>query len=152
MKHYRIFLALTALVVASLACNAMSGKKDNSATPQESSSGGQTEQPAATTEPSTNSNTDINTDFPMTADAYNAIDVGDGSLLYYTKMSQADVMKFYRDAYTAKGYKERELLTVTSDTTFSMVFDGDSSGKAVVIQSVNLGDGSSTVAIRLEDV
>jgi flagellar basal body rod protein FlgG len=152
MKHYRIFLALTALVVASLACNAMSGKKDNSATPQESSSGGQTVQPAATTEPSTNSNTDIKTDFPITADAYNAIDVGDGSLLYYTKMSQADVMKFYRDTYTAKGYKERELLTVTSDTTFSMVFDGDPSGKAVVIQSVNLGDGSSTVAIRLEDV
>jgi hypothetical protein len=33
-----------------------------------------------------------------------------------------------------------------------MVFDGDPSGKAVVIQSVDLGDGSRTVSIRFEDV
>jgi hypothetical protein len=61
-------------------------------------------------------------------------------------------MKFYRDEYTARGYTEREILTVVSEGTFSMVFDGDPSGKAVVIQSVDLGDGSRTVSIRLEDV
>jgi len=152
MKHYRIFLTLTVLVVASLACNALGGSKSPTTT-QDSSPGGQVDQataPASSNDSGGNNN--VKSDFPMTADAYNAIDVGDGSLLYYTKMSQADVMKFYRDAYAAKGYKERELLTVTSDTTFSMVFDGDPSGKAVVIQSVNLGDGSSTVAVRLEDV
>lgn len=49
-------------------------------------------------------------------------------------------------------FSERELLTVESDGLFSMVFDGDPRGKAVVIQSVNLGDGSCTVTIRLEDV
>ena len=90
--------------------------------------------------------------FPMTADAYNVTKIGDGSILYYTKLSLEDVMKFYRDEYSAKGYKERELLTVVSDTIVSMVFVGDPSGKAVVIQSVDLGDGSRTVAIRLEDV
>lgn len=88
----------------------------------------------------------------MTDDAYNTVDIGDGSLLYYTKMSMDDVLKFYRDEYTAKGYTERELLTTVSDGVFSIVFDGDPSGKAVVIQSVDLGDGSRTVAIRLEDV
>lgn len=88
----------------------------------------------------------------MTADAFNVTEVGDGSLVYYTKLSAEDAMKFYRDAYTAKGYKERELLTVVSAGTFSIVFDGDPSGKAVVIQSVDLGDGSRTIAIRLEDV
>jgi hypothetical protein len=61
-------------------------------------------------------------------------------------------MTFYRDEYTAKGYTEREILTVVSDGVFSMVFDGDPSGKAVVIQSVDMGDGSRTIAIRLEDV
>lgn len=154
MKQYRIFLALTVLVVASLACNALTGRKADSAAPQESSSGGQVDQPTESAPPvdNGNSNTTVKTDFPMTGDAYNTIDVGDGSLLYYTKMSMDDVLKFYRDEYTAKGYTERELLTTVSDGVFSIVFDGDPSGKAVVIQSVDLGDGSRTVAIRLEDV
>lgn len=154
MKQYRIFLALTVLVVASLACNALTGRKADSAAPQESSSGGQVDQPTESAPPVDNgsSSTTVKTDFPMTDDAYNTIDVGDGSLLYYTKMSMEDVLKFYRDEYTAKGYTERELLTTVSDGVFSIVFDGDPSGKAVVIQSVDLGDGSRTVAIRLEDV
>jgi hypothetical protein len=155
MKHYRIFLALTVLVVASLACNALSGSKNNPAATQDSSSGGQVDQataPASSNDTGSNNSTTVKTDFPMTADAYNSVDVGDGSLLYYTKMSMDDVLKFYRDEYTAKGYKEREILTTISDGVFSIVFDGDPSGKAVVIQSVDLGDGSRTVAIRLEDV
>lgn len=154
MKQYRIFLALTVLVVASLACNALTGRKADAAAPQESSSGGQVDQPTESAPPVDNgsSSTTVKTDFPMTDDAYNTIDVGDGSLLYYTKMSMDDVLKFYRDEYTAKGYTERELLTTVSDGVFSIVFDGDPSGKAVVIQSVDLGDGSRTVAIRLEDV
>jgi len=155
MKHYRIFLALTVLVVASLACNVLTGSKTTPVAPQDPSSGNQVEQPtvsAPSNDSSSNNGTTVKTDFPMTADAYNAIDVGDGSLLYYTKMSMDDVLKFYRDEYTAKGYKEREILTSISDGVFSIVFDGDPSGKAVVIQSVDLGDGSRTVAIRLEDV
>ena len=67
-------------------------------------------------------------------------------------VSLDDLMKFYREEYSGRDYTEREGLTVTSDTTFSMVFDGDPSGKALVIQSVDLGNGSRTVAIRLEDV
>ena len=154
MKQYRIFLALTVLVIASLACNALAGRKTNTAVPPESASGDQVEPPTAAPAPvdGGNNGTTVKTDFPMTADAFNVTDIGDGSLLYYTKMSMDDVMKFYRDEYTAKGYKEREILTTVSDGVFSIVFDGDPSGKAIVIQSVDLGDGSRTVAIRLEDV
>jgi hypothetical protein len=71
---------------------------------------------------------------------------------YYTKLSADDVIKFYRDTYTAKGYKERQILTVVSSNTFNIVFDGDPSGKSVVIQSVDLGNGSRTVSIRLEAI
>jgi len=157
MKHYRIFLAITVLVLASLACNALvGGGEDGSTTPSESSSGDQAALPTATAIPSNDSggsdSVTVKTDFPMTDDAFNFIDVGDGSILYYTKMSSDDVLKFYRDEYTSRGYKERELLTSISDGVFSIVFDGDPSGKAVVIQSVDLGDGSRTIAIRLEDV
>jgi hypothetical protein len=41
---------------------------------------------------------------------------------------------------------------VIEENVFSIVFDGDPSGKAVVIQSVDLGDGSRTVAISLQDI
>jgi len=156
MKHYRIFLAITMLMLASLACNALSGGgEDNSTRPPESSSDDQVAQPTAAEIPSNDNGSKdntVSTDFPVTDDAFNLIDIGDGSILYYTKMSQEDVLKFYRDEYASRGYTERELLTTISDGVFSIVFDGDPSGKAVVIQSVDLGDGSSTVAIRLEDV
>lgn len=156
MKHYRIFLALTALVLASLACNALTGGGDDNPSAPSGSSNDQgeqaTEAPASSNENDSSEDTTVDTDFPMTDDAYQVVDIGDGSLLYYTKMSQEDVLEFYRGEYTSMGYTERELLTTVSDGIFSIVFDGDPSGKAVVIQSVDLGDGSSTVAIRLEDV
>jgi hypothetical protein len=147
MKSHRIYLALTALILASLACATLTG-------------GGGGNQPTTVpgnSNPSPTQSSGDNTSksgFPITSDAYNVTEIGDGSLLYYTKMSLDDVMKFYRDEYTAKGYTEREALTVVEANSgvFSMVFDGDPSGKAVVIQSVDLHDGSRTVSIRLESV
>jgi hypothetical protein len=155
MKHSRIFLALIVLVLASLACQTLTGGGGGSSTaPPGDDSPNNAESPSVVV-PTDSSTTDqtINTEFPITEDAYNITEVS-GSLIFYTKLSLEETMQFYRDEYTARGYTERELLTVVSDGTFSMVFDGDPSGKAVVIQSVDLGlgDGSRTVAIRLEDV
>ena len=155
MKQYRIYFAVAALTLASLACQAVMGGRQNSQVAPTDASQPDTAQPQATASSNSNDNgnsgAQVNTDFPMTADAFNITNPGDGSLVYFTKMSQTDVLKFYRDTYTAKGYKERTLLTTISDGVFSIVFDGDPSGKAVIIQSVDLGDGSRTVAIRLGD-
>ena len=152
MKHKQMLLALAVLILASLACNALSGGGGGDA--PVAPSGG--DSPAADVPQDNSSSGGGNADtsasgFPITADAYNVIDVGDGSLLYYTNLSQEDVLKFYRDEYVSRGYTERALLTVVEEGVFSIVFDGDPSGKAVVIQSVDLGDGSSTVAISLQD-
>jgi hypothetical protein len=144
----RILLAIIVLALASLACEAVTGERGN----EPASNDNAPEATEASNEASGGSGASVETDFPMTADAYNVTEIGDGSLLYYTKLSADEAMDFYRDEYTAKGYTEREILTVVSGGTFSMVFDGDPSGKAVVIQSVDLGDGSRTIAIRLEDV
>jgi len=156
MKVHRFFIVLTVLTLASLACQALSGGGGNdlpSIPAIDTEAPSSSEEPAAPTEeepiPADIPN---DSEFPMTADAYQVVNIGDGSLLYYTKLSLEDVMQFYRDEYTSRGYTERELLTVVTDGVFSMVFDGDPSGKSVVIQSVDLGDGSRTVAIRLEDV
>jgi len=153
MKHYRIYLAIAVLVLASLACQALVGGRNETATssPVETNTNPDVTQQAPTQTSDGNSDNTNNTDFPMTDDASNVTEVN-GALIFYTKLSLEDTMKFYRDQYASRGYTEREFLTVVSDGTFSMVFDGDPSGKAVVIQSVDLGDGSRTITIRLEDV
>lgn len=157
MKHYRVFLAITALVLASLACQTMLGGSDEAPIgPSDADDPTQTQnaQPTAASNDNNGSDSTISTDFPMTADAFNVVEVGDDSIVYYTKLSMDDALKFYRDEYTARGYTEREITTVVDEAsgTFSIMFDGDPSGKAVVIQSVDLGDGSRTIAIRLEDI
>ncbi len=151
MKHKKIFLALAILMLASLACNALSGGGGGGDAPVPPSGGDS----PATAAPQDNSGGNADTSasgFPITADAYNVVDVGDGNVLYYSKLPQEEILKFYRDEYVSRGYTERALLTSISDGVFSIVFDGDPSGKAVVIQSVDLGDGSRTVAISLTDV
>jgi hypothetical protein len=141
MKYYRISLATAILLLVSLACQTLTGGSET--TPAIPPTVENTSPEASQPTPAS--------DFLMTADAYNVTEAG-GSLIFYTKLSLEETMKFYRDEYTARGYTEREILTVVSEGTFSMAFDGDPSGKAVVIQSVDLGDGSRTVSIRLEDV
>jgi hypothetical protein len=156
MKRTRIYLAIGALVLASLACQALMGGRNNSATAVPPANANSTQpsvvQPTQAPNDNGSSNSSVKTDFPLTPDAYNITQVGDGSIVYYTKLSADDALKFYRDTYTAKGYTERKILTVVSNGTFSIVFDGDPSGKAIVIQSVDLGNGSRTIAIRLEGV
>ena len=165
MKHHRITLAITVLVLATIACQAVMGGgardvDDDTAPATESIL-----QPTQDTQPleapteapseaadTNDSDSPVNSPFPMTADAFNVVEVGNDNLIYYTKLSVEEAMRFYRDEYISQGYTERAELTIVADDMFSMVFDGDPSGKSVVIQSVDLGDGSRTIAIRLEDV
>jgi hypothetical protein len=153
MKHSSVLLAFTVIVIASLACQTLTGGGGGNPTAAPGDHNSNDSESPTVVAPTESSTTDqpISIDFLMTEDAYNITEVS-GSLIFYTKLSLEDTMQFYRDEYTARGYTEREILTVVSDGTFSMVFDGDPGGKAVVIQSVDLGDGSRTVAIRLEDV
>ena len=152
MKHKPVFLALTALVLASLACQTLLGSRGKDNTTPIDSGTNPTDVATQDGGSSTTSGQDSASGFPLTDDAFNVVDVGDGVVVYYTHLSLDEVMKFYRDEYVSQGLTERGLLTVVSDTTFSMVFDGDPSGKAIVIQGVDLGDGSSTVSIGLQDV
>jgi hypothetical protein len=152
MKLFRIYLAIAVLLLASLACQALTRGGNNAPTVSPGNDNPDPEILQPTAAPNDNDTDSITgTDFPVTADAYNVTEAA-GSLVFYTKLSLDDVMTFYRNEYASRGYTEREILTVVSNGTFSMVFDGDPSGKAIVIQSVDLGDGSRTVAIRLEDV
>jgi hypothetical protein len=93
-----------------------------------------------------------NTKFPMPGSVSNFTDTGNNSINFQTSLSLKDTISFYRDAFQKEGLTERTINTAITDTTFSMVFDGDPSGEAVVIQGVDLGNGKTNVNIRYEKV
>jgi hypothetical protein len=154
MKRYSILFAILALVLASLACQTLAGGGGGDNTPvlsPTSDNGGSQTQPEENNGNGDGSGSAVKSEFPIPDGAANIQDLG-GTTNFQVKMTLDGAMKFYKDALTKEGYTERPILTVTSDTTFSMVFDGHESGKAIVVQGVDLGDGAVNVNIRLEDV
>jgi len=148
MNRKRWLVALVALALASLACQTLLG--GGTPTPVSPSSNGNEVQPSAPTVAPDNSGNQAS-EFPMPNDVTNKIEVGD-TLIFQTKLSLKDAMAFYRDAFGKEGLTERTALTVTSGTTFNMVFDGDPSGKAIVVQGVDLGGGVTNITITRQDV
>ena len=148
-----VFVVFAAFVLASLGVTFL-----NNAAAQTISEAATKKSVSDMAEPAASASSDlipvdvINADFPMTQDAFNLANIGDGSLVYQTQMSIEDVMKFYRAAYAAKGYIERKELTRISDGNFKMTFEGDPSGQVVVVHSEDLGDGSLLITVRLEDI
>jgi hypothetical protein len=154
MKRYGILLSIFALVLASLACQTLSGGGggDTPELPTPSDNGEVEVAPQENDDSESGGDeASAKTDFPLPDGAMNVQEMG-GSTNFQVKMSLDEAMKFYMDVLTSEGYTERPILTVTSETTFSMVFDGHESGKAIVVQGVDLGDGTVNVNIRLEDV
>jgi len=151
MNHKRLFLVLVVFILASLACSLFSGggsnsnesiipgeeeNESNGAAPQESSPGG---------------SGNIDTEFPLPSDVQNLMDLGDGAINYQTSMSLTEVVEFYRAEFSKAGYVERPILTVINDDTFSIVWDGHPNGQAIVVQGVDLGNGTTNVNVRLEE-
>jgi len=107
------------------------------------------EAPATKEAPAENETATI--EFPLPEDVENIDDLGDGAINFQTSLSLPDAVTFYRFAFIDLGYTEREINTAITDTTFSLVFDGHESGKAIVVQGVDL-DGSVNINIRFEDM
>ena len=151
MKKYGILLAILALVFSSLACQMVTG--DEGAVDQTTPVDNPDHSPTATPASSSDDNFSFgdDSDFPMPDDAKNVVSAA-GTVNFQTNLGLDEVMDFYRDIYGKQGYTERELLTTVTDGVFSFVFDGHESGQAIVIQGVDLGDGSVNVNISFQDV
>lgn len=150
MKKLNILFAILALVLTSLACNTLVGGSDTPEISPPVENGGGESQP----EQNDNSGggaSGATSEFPLPDNATN-LQWMNGTTNYQAEMTLDEAMAFYRDTFSQSGYTERAILTVTSETTFSMVFDGHESGKAIVVQGVDLGDGMINVNVRLEDV
>jgi len=145
MKRFRIFLAVTVLLLASLACQTVLGGGDSGVDSAPPSGGN--EPPVL---PQTGGSDSLESEFPIPSGAKNMTEIG-GTLNFQVKMSIKEATDFYLTELSAMGYTERPILTVIEESTFSMVFDGHASGKPIVVQGVDLGDGTTNINIRLED-
>ena len=153
-KKLSILFAILVLVLASLACQTLSGGGGDDAPelPAPSDDGGVEVAPQESDDSESESGASgFESEFPIPDGAMNVQEMG-GSTNFQVKMTLDEAIKFYQGALTQEGYTERPILHVTSETTFSMVFDGHESGKAIVVQGVDFGDGTVNVNIRLEDV
>lgn len=150
MKRNNVIILL-ALLVTSLACGLLSGNRGSSEEVVPSGGDDVTEESPTLSESGDDSNTN-NAEFPLPSDVENFMDLGNSGINYQTSLSLTEVVDFYRDAFGNAGYVERDITTVVNDTTFSIVWDGHPSGQAIVVQGVDLGNGTVNVNVRFENV
>lgn len=169
MKNKNLFLfVFTALLTASLACSLVGSASDSDAStaeetqppaPQgappgakptlEASPPGE-EKPAG---PPPGKSDEFDTIFPLPPSIENFTgNGGDADINFQTDLPLEEVIRFYRRAFDQEKLTEREINTSITEETFSMVFDGHPKGQAIVIQGVDLGNGTTNVNIRFEDV
>jgi len=140
VKNKKSILVIAIILIASFACSLISsGDKGTGAcgNGQSSSSSGSGK---------------YNTEFPLPPKVENFMELGENAINYQTPMKLNEVVDFYRDEFDKAGYAERDITTVINDDTFSIVWDGHPSGQAIVVQGVDLGNGTTNVNVRLEDV
>ncbi len=102
--------------------------------------------------PAEEESAEYDTEFPLPETVENFMGSDDTQVNFSTDLSIEEAIEFYRQAFEDAGLTERTINTAITDTTFSMVFDGHESGQAIVVQGVDLGDGSTNINIRFEDV
>lgn len=150
MKKYSILLAITALIIASLACQTLMGGGDNGddtqvqpLPPLDNSGSGDSP---------TEESTDIiigESPFPVTSDAFNVISTNE-TVTYQTNLSGEDVVKFYQDEFGKLGYTQDTSLSTNFSGIFALVFNGHESGKQIFIAGAPVGDGSTSVTVTLQ--
>ncbi len=159
MKKYSALLAIFALVLASLACQTVMGGGDNNFEvpdiqnvpnlPETDGSEAIPTVPPATTE-SDGGDVTVGGEskFPVTSDAFNVVTAPD-VVTFQTNMSTDDVLKFYRDEFTAQGYEEDSSMALVFGKTFTLAFNGYEGGKVIYVVGADGGDGSLYVTITL---
>lgn len=153
MKRFPIFLAIAVLLLASLACQAALGGGDEQGVDIPEIPDMDIPEIPEVDIPDVLP-TDIlgdgsDSEFPVPDGATNVMDIG-GILNFQVEMSIQDTAAFYQEKMKELGYTEAPLLTVIEEAVFSLVFEGHESGKQIIVQGVDLGQGLTNVNIRLE--
>jgi hypothetical protein len=132
-------------MIAALACGAIGGGGEG---------GGDEDVGSPAEEPKTYGSGGVKTEFPLPKKYDNLLETGprEAGINFQTPMSIDELMEFYREEFGEKlGYTERDYLTNQTESTFQLVFDGHPGGVPIVIQGVDLGNGTTNVNIGFED-
>ncbi len=162
MKRKQSLLVLVVtLLITSLACAVLGGADQGAEAPasepadqEEAADDVEEAEPAEAVEEDMSSSgetQEYDTPFPLPDDVQNFTGGGD-QVNFATSLTVEEAIGFYRSALAEMGLSERTLNTAITETTFNMVFDGHESGQAVVVQGVDLGNGTTNINIRFEDV
>jgi hypothetical protein len=142
MKKYSIFLAVVALVLASLACQTIMGGGPSNNAPDVDQPG---DVNSDTPQDSGDTNFNVGTsEFATPGDAYNVV-AAEGVVTFQTKMSTDDVIAFYRDEFGKQGYTEDTSMAVNFAGAFTLSFTGN--GETIYIAGADAGDGSLSVTV-----
>ena len=154
MKKYNILLAITALIIASLACQTLMGGGDNSNDTQVQplppvDNGGDAQSTEESTTDSGDATLGNESPFPMPSDAFNVASTAD-VLAYQTNLSSDDVIKFYQDEFGKAGYTEDASFSMNFNGVFTLAFNGHESGKQILVAGAPTGDGSVSVTVTFQ--
>ncbi len=157
-----LLLVLITVLIASLACSLGGAASDAGeapaaeeaapeSQPAEEAAPAEAAEEEALAEEAAPASSEYDTVFPLPDDVQNFTGGGE-QVNFAASLTVEESIEFYRSAFADMGLTERELNTAITDTTFSMVFDGYENGQALVIQGVDLGNGTTNINIRFEDI
>ncbi|MEA4907942.1 MAG: hypothetical protein VB089_09980 [Anaerolineaceae bacterium] len=92
-----------------------------------------------------------NSRFPLPPDVRNYTELSDQAN-FQTSLSLEDAIAFYRQALGRQGWSERSLLTTITDNSFSLTFESRQAGPAIVVQGLDLGNGTVNINLRSENL
>jgi len=88
--------------------------------------------------------------FDLPIEGVSNVTFEDGSLNMQVTGDFDVMVQAIRASAQSEGLTEEQLYTSTTDTTASLVFSGHESGQNIVLQMVDLGDGTVNVNLRFE--
>lgn len=150
MKKYTILMAISVLLVSSMACKALNNLSSGGSAPAD---GGGVENPPQSQPPVTTDGGNVSVGgeapFPVVSDAFNVVSTPE-TVTYQTKMTSDDVIQFYRDEFGKLGYTEDTSMASTFAGAFTLAFTGHESGRMIIIGGASDGSGNTVVSIALQ--
>jgi len=149
-KSLSIFFAVVMILISSMACSLIGGSNENEVPAGEVDQGEVESQPAeAITQPDNAAPSDMTSAFPL-PDTTKIIQSDDELVVATVNMPLQNIVEFYRKELKKQGLVEDQLLTSITETTFSLVFEGTSNGKSLVVQGTDIGNSSVAFSVRYE--
>jgi len=90
--------------------------------------------------------------FPIPTNVYNYMVLNPETLNYATSLNFDEIIAYYTKEFDNAGLTVRENATEINDLNFTMIWDGHDSGRAILLQGLDLENGSYNVILKFVDM